>query len=123
MSSHALVQNCSRALGQPLPVVICDTFRSRFRGLMFRTDLGRDEGILLVGQRDARLDAAIHMLFVYFDLAVFWIDGGMKVVDRVLAKAWRPAYIPARPARYVLELHPDHASAFEIGHEVRFIDA
>jgi len=88
---------------------------------MFRSALRRDEGVLLVGARDVRLDSAIHMLFVPFDLAVFWINGRMEVVDKVLAKAWRPAYVPSRPARYVLEIHPDLYTAYEIGNQVEFV--
>jgi uncharacterized membrane protein (UPF0127 family) len=63
------------------------------------------------------------MFFVPFDLAVFWIDSAMEVVDKVMAKPWRPAYIPARAARCVLEVHPDLLADYEIGHKVEFIDA
>ena len=79
--------------------------------------------ILLVGDRDSRPDAAIHMFFVGFDLAVFWISSELEVVDKVVARSWRPAYVPRRPARYVLELHPDHYPDYEIGNKVKIIDA
>jgi hypothetical protein len=82
---------------------------------MFRRALAPEEGVLLMGARDMRLDAAIHMFFVLFDLSVFWIDSRMRVVDKVLAQSWHPAYFPARPARFVLELHPDRLDAYEIG--------
>ena len=45
----------------------------------------------------------------------------MTVVDKVLARAWRPAYVPARPARYVLEVHPDLYSAYAVGDKVQVI--
>jgi uncharacterized membrane protein (UPF0127 family) len=76
-----------------------------------------------VGARDQRLDSAIHMLFVPFDLAVIWINSNLQVADKVLAKAWRAAYVPTRPAKYVLELHPIHFSAYDVGHKVAIIDA
>ncbi len=57
------------------------------------------------------------------DLAVFWINSELQVVDKVLAKSWRPAYVPCRPARYVLELHPDHLLDYEIGDKVGLLDA
>jgi uncharacterized membrane protein (UPF0127 family) len=63
------------------------------------------------------------MLFVAFDLAVFWINSEMTVVDRVLAQSWRPAYFARQPARYVLELHPDRRGDYEIGDTVQFRDA
>ena len=123
MAAFALVRNLSRESAVPARIRICDSFASRFRGLMFRSRLARDDGLLLVGTRDSRLDSAIHMIFVSFDLAVFWIDSRMEVVDKVVARAWRPAYIPSRPAQYVLELHPDLYAAYEIGNKVRITNA
>ena len=92
-------------------------------GLTFRSDLPRDEGLLLVGKRDSRLDSSIHMFFVPFDLSVVWINSAMQVVDKVLARSWRPAYFSKKPARYVLELHPERWGDFEIGDTVEFKDA
>lgn len=90
---------------------------------MFRSELGRDEGLLLVEGRDSRVDASIHMFFVPFDLAVFWIDSSMTVVDKLIAKSWKPAYLPKRPARYILEIHPHRLGDYEIGDKVEFKDA
>jgi len=123
MAAFKFVRNLSRATQDPARIRICDSFAGRLGGLMFHASLAREEGVLLVGARDARLDSAIHMLFVPFDLAVFWINSGMEVVDKVVARAWRPAYVSSRPARYVLELHPDLYDDFEIGNKVEFIDA
>ena len=91
---------------------------------MFLSRISPDEGLLLVqGQRDSRVDSSIHMLFVSFDLAVFWINSDMKVVDKVIAKSWKPAYLSAQPARFVLELHPNRWNDYEIGDFVEFKDA
>jgi len=88
---------------------------------MFRNRLEPDDGLLLVqGKRDSRLDTSIHMLFVPFDLSVVWINTDMKVVDKIIAKAWRPAYAPAAPACYILEIHPDRWEDYQIGDKVEF---
>lgn len=87
---------------------------------MFRPRLARDEGLLLVEKRDSRLDSSIHMLFVNFDLAVFWINSDMTVVDKVIAKSWKPAYFSKVDAKYTLELHPDRWEDYEIGDKVEF---
>jgi len=63
------------------------------------------------------------MLFVPFDLSVIWINSAMQVVDKVLAKSWRPAYFSKRPAKYALEIHPKRWGDFEIGDRVEFRDA
>jgi len=106
-----------------LRIKYCDTFLTQLRGLTFRSRLARDEGLLLVGTRDSRLDSSIHMLFVSFDLSVIWINSAMQVVDKVLAKSWRPAYFSKQPAKYVLEIHPERWGYFEIDDMVEFKDA
>ena len=112
--------NKTKKLDKSLQIQYCDTFLSQLRGLMFRPRLARDEGLVLVGTRDSRLESAIHMFFVSFDLTVLWVDSGMKVVDKVLAKSWRPVYISKKPAQYVVEIHPERWGDFEIGDEVQF---
>ena len=101
----------------------CDTFLTQLRGLSFRSTLARDEGLVLVGRLDSRVDSSIHMFFVPFDLSVIWINSAMQVVDKVLAKPWRPAYFSKQPARYALEIHPERWGDFEIGDGVEFKDA
>ena len=123
MSAFVKVQNLDQEIRELPRITVCDTFGTRLRGLMFRRSLGTDEGLLLVGARDQRLDSAIHMLFVPFDLAVVWINSSFEVADKVLARAWRAAYVPSRPARYVLELHPVHLSAYDVGNKVEILDA
>ncbi len=116
------IKNNTRNVKGPLRIKYCDTFFTQLRGLTFRSRLPRDEGLLLVGTRDSRIDSSIHMLFVSFDLSVIWINSKMQVVDKVLAKSWRPAYFSKKPARYVLEIHHDRWGDFEIGDGVEFKD-
>jgi uncharacterized membrane protein (UPF0127 family) len=117
------VENKSRAIPGLLHVRYCDTFFTQLRGFTFRSSVSQDEGLILVGKRDSRLDSSIHMLFVSFDLSVIWINSAMQVVDKVLAKSWRPAYFSKQPAKYVLEVHPKRWGNFEIGDGIEFKDA
>ena len=96
------------------------SFLCRLRGLTFRRALAANQGLLLVQARDSRMDSSIHMFFVWMDLAVVWINSAGEVVDTCLARQWRPAYIPRRPARYVLELAPERLGDFHIGEVVEF---
>ncbi len=123
MPKTIAIENRNRPIEEALQIKYCDTFLTQLRGLTFRPRLGRDEGLLLVGKRDSRLDSSIHMFFVPFDLSVIWINSDMRVVDKVLARSWRPAYFSKRPARYVLEIHHERWGDFEIGDGVEFRDA
>ena len=123
MAKLISIENNNRSIGGDLSIRFCDTFFTQLRGLTFRTSLARDEGLILAGKRDSRLDSSIHMLFVSFDLTVVWINSHMKVVDKILAKSWRPAYFSKAPAKYVLEIHPDRWANFEVGDRVQFKDA
>lgn len=123
MSSFIVVHNVSRQVKDPARIQRCESFLCRLRGLMFRSSLPADEGLLLEIPRDSRLDSSIHMFFVPFDLAVFWINSELRVVDKVLARSWRPAYFPAQAARYTLEMHPAHFGDFAVGDQVEIQDA
>ena len=123
MSSIIYIQNLDKRIKEPARVGYCDSFACRLRGLMFRSQLPVDEGLLLVNDRDSRIDSSIHMLFVSFDLAVFWINSRLEVVDKRIARSWRPAYFPIQSACYVLEIHPAHINDYEIGHKVEFQNA
>lgn len=123
MTKQIRVINKNRNIGSPPRVAFCDTFLAQLRGLTFHPPLAHDGGLVLVGTRDSRLDSSIHMLFVSFDLCVVWINAEMYVVDKVLARSWRPAYFSKRPAKFVLELHPARWADFEIGDAVEFEDA
>lgn len=123
MTKHISIENKNRGIAGPLRIQYCDTFLTQLRGFTLHPSLAREEGLVLVGRRDSRLDSSIHMLFVSFDLAVIWINSDMQVVDKVLAKSWRPAYFSKQPAKYVLEVHPERWEEFQIGDTVQFKNA
>ena len=95
-------------------------FLCRLRGLTFRRRLGDDEGLLLVGPRESRVDAAIHMFFVFFPIAVVWLDGAGRVVDTQLARPFRPFYAPQAPAKDILEGPPSLMESVQVGDRLRF---
>lgn len=123
MQTFVTIQGRDSKLASPPRVKYCESFLCRLRGLTFRAPLTRDEGLLLVFGRDSRVDSSIHMLGVGFDIAVFWINSEMKVVDKIVAGAWKPAFFPKEAARYVLEVHAARIEDFEIGQLVEFQNA
>lgn len=99
----------------------CERFLCRLRGLTFRRALGEGEGLLLVDARETRAGSAIHMWGVWIALGVAWLDAQSRVVDRRLAQPWR-LYLPAAPARFVLEGHPSMLDRLELGDCLEFED-
>ncbi len=109
------IQNSSNPLQKELHVRYCEGFFPRFLGLMFHPPLEPDDGIILVHPRENRADAGIHMLFMRTNLTVVWINSNLQVVDKRLARRWRPSYIPKQPASYVLECCTSRFSDFYLG--------
>lgn len=101
-------------------LVRCDTFWKRGRGLMFRAMPVKDEAYLFIEGRESVAQTAIHMLFVFFAIAVIWLDRDKRVVDKVLARPFRPYYAPGRPARYFVEGHPSLLDRVSIGDQLDF---
>lgn len=96
-------------------VTWCGTFLRRARGLMFRRPLAEDEAYVFVENRESVSGTVIHMLFVGFPIAVFWLDAEKQVVDKTLARPWRPYYAPSRPAQYFVECHADNLDKANVG--------
>jgi uncharacterized membrane protein (UPF0127 family) len=120
MLRYILLHNQSLPGSQPVKARYCSSFFCRLRGFTFRSSIRPDEALLLVQARDNRLDASIHMLGVWTDLAVVWINSPGDVVDLCLARRWRPAYLPRQAARYILEMAPARLGEFHIGDKVTF---
>ena len=101
-------------------VVRCDTFWKRGRGLMFRPRPPRDEAYLFIEGSESVARTAIHMLFVFFPIAVIWLDRDRRVVDKALARPFRPYYAPGRPAQYYVEGHPSLLDRVSAGDQLDF---
>jgi hypothetical protein len=120
---HAVqVSNHTTPLKTPLHAGYCSSFLCKLRGLTWRRALAADSGLLLVGARDSRVDASIHMLFVFFDLGIVWINDAGIVVDVQLAKQWVSLLAPQEPARYTLEVHPSRMIEFTVGDRIEFLE-
>lgn len=121
MSKQIKIVNLTRSERVLVDVKFCDDFFSRLKGFTFRKELRDDEGLVLAEKRDSKLDTSIHMLFVWTDLAVFWVNSKMVVVDKKLAKSWHPYYASHSPAQYVVELNPRQMDVFQIDDKLDFV--
>ena len=87
---------------------------------MFRRALAEEEVYLFVERRESVAQTAIHMFFVFFPIAVVWLDQDKRVVDKALARPFRPYYAPCRPAQYFLEGHRCLLERVETGDPLEF---
>lgn len=101
-------------------VRLCDTFWCRFRGLQLVRHLPEAEGLLFVTSGESRANTTIHMFFMLFSIGVVWLDASGVVVDKCLAKPWRPAYAPQQPAQYFIEANPGVLDRVQIGDKLSF---
>jgi hypothetical protein len=98
----------------------CASFWCKLRGLQFTFQLDDDAGLLFVNSRESRTESAIHMLFMFMEIAVVWLDSSGRVVDKQRAKPWRLAYVPQKAAQYYIEARPELLERVEIGDVLQF---
>ena len=79
-----------------------------------------NKDIMFVTGSENKAQTTIHMFFMLFSIGVVWLDAKGKVVDKQLAKPWRPAYVPRAPAQYFIEANPSILQRVEIGDRLRF---
>ncbi|MCK6578060.1 MAG: DUF192 domain-containing protein [Anaerolineae bacterium] len=101
-------------------VRLCESFLCHLKGLQFVPRLPSDEGLLFVTRSESRTNTTIHMFFMLFSIGVIWLDSEARVVDKQLARPWRPMYAPRAPAQYYLEANVDVLDRVEIGDRLRF---
>ena len=98
----------------------CQSAWCHFKGLQFASPLDETEGLIFVYGKESIANTSIHMFFVSFEIAVVWLDSSGKVVDKKIAKPWRPAYAPSKPAQYFIEAHPSLLDRVSIGDLLTF---
>jgi uncharacterized membrane protein (UPF0127 family) len=99
----------------------CESRLCRLVGLQFRRRLNPGEALLLVMAKDTIAQTSIHMFFVFFSIAVVWINSAGKITHKQLAKPWRPYYASPEPAKYVLEISPTFLEQIKVGDKVDFL--
>jgi uncharacterized membrane protein (UPF0127 family) len=96
-------------------VRLCDTYLCHLKGLQFTSKIPAGEGLLFVTGREGVAHTSIHMFFVFYSIAVIWMDAKGQVVDKKLAKPWRPFYASSAPAQYYLEADPSLLERVQVG--------
>ena len=86
--------------------------------LFLKEPLAEREALLFVHERESVSATSIHMFFVFFDIGVIWLDAQQRVVDKKLARPFRPYYAAQAPARYFIECHPGALGFVRVGDQL-----
>lgn len=104
-------------------VKIADSFFLRFKGLMFEKKKRFDYALVFPLESKGRLEASIHMLFMFFPIDVLWLDEQKRVVDkREALKPWILNATPKKAAKYIIELPQGKAKEILLGNQLVWKD-
>jgi len=95
-----------------------EKFLSRLKGLMFKKNISLNQAGLFINKSENKVDSAIHMLFMNFDIAVFWLDKTNTIVDKRIAKKWGLIYYPVVKSQKILETHTEIYEKLQIGEKI-----
>jgi uncharacterized membrane protein (UPF0127 family) len=98
----------------------CASWWCHFKGLQFVRHLDEQEGLLFVRTNESITATTIHMFFMFMNIGVVWLDKSGTVVDKKLARPWRPAYAPKSKAQYYLEAPVSILERVDIGDVLTF---
>jgi len=87
---------------------------------MFQKSIPENDGLLLENNNKSRIDSAIHMIFMNFNLAVIWINEQYQVNQVKPAVIGALRVMPEEPAKYTLETHPANKRTFSKGDKLYF---
>ena len=115
--------------GQPLTVLVADTFQRRVEGWSDKKRMGNYDGMLFVFSEKG--EHTMVMRDMYFSLDILWVDEG-KIVDiaanaqpeRGRLEEGLTPYIPRAPATLVIELPAGFVekNGVKIGDSITILD-
>lgn len=82
----------------------CKSIYSKFRGLMFRRPIKNRALVFIFDKMKNPMEIAIHNIFVFFSIDVYYLNSNLEVVDYV--KNFKPFSLFFKPkykAKYVVE--------------------
>lgn len=80
-----------------------NTYFKRFKGLMFEKKENFDYALIFEFPFESRIKTSLHMLFVFFEINVVFLNSKKEVVDKTTLKPWTINYTPKKPAKFVIE--------------------
>ena len=98
--------------------LFAETFFSKAKGLMFEKKSNFDYALVFVLEKESKIGASVHMMFVFFPIDIVYLDSKKMVVDKASLNPWLLNYTPKKPAKYFVELPKGKAGEIKIGDEL-----
>ncbi len=112
------------AAGQKKPLVtnvrVADTSSTRARGLMFKAENNFDYALVFEWKKLGRATRSLHMLFVFFEIGVLFLDEKKRVVEKAVLKPWRLNYTPRHACQTIIVLPKELISKVKIGDKLQW---
>lgn len=96
--------------------VFAGSFFKKMKGLIGEKNEIFEYAMVFELEKETRLGAGIHMLFMSVPIDVLWLDSGKKAVDfRKNLKPWSLNISPKKKAKYIIELKKGTIEKKKIG--------
>ncbi len=98
-------------------VKFCESIFSKMLGAMFQKKI--DKAYIFPLGEELLYGASIHMMFVFTNMSVFWLNDEKVVVDKAFARPWR-MYNPKERASWIIELPEIKYNDIDVGDYLKF---
>ncbi|MEM4663265.1 MAG: DUF192 domain-containing protein [Candidatus Diapherotrites archaeon] len=96
-------------------VCVANKYLSKLKGLMFENKQKFSYALVISLNSESKIKASIHMLFVFFPIAVFFLNKEKRVVDKKVLKPFTLNYTPKQPSKYIIELPAEYIDSAKLG--------
>lgn len=99
-------------------VKIAHSLLQKAKGLMFENKGKFDYALVFVLKNKSKIEASVHMLFVFFPIGIIFLNEEKKVIEKVMLKPWTLNYTPKKPANYFIEVPTKYLNKVKINDKI-----
>ncbi|MDO8428976.1 MAG: DUF192 domain-containing protein [Candidatus Diapherotrites archaeon] len=85
-------------------VKLAQTRHQKAKGLMFENQKNFNYALVFDFEKEVRMQASLHMMFVFFPIVVLFLNSEKKIVEIAHLKPFQLNYTPKNKIQYAIEL-------------------
>ena len=101
-------------------IKIAKTHHQKAKGLMFENKNKFDYALIFDFEKEVRMQASLHMMFVFFPITVLFLDSEKKIIEVANLKPFQLNYTPKHKVRYALEVPVRLEPKVKLGDELKW---